>query len=40
MGAYGTRYSAQAYGYAFLLTDRYPYTGPVTSDFDLAEQPV
>ncbi len=28
LGAYAVRYSAQAHGYLYLLTDRYPYTGP------------
>jgi hypothetical protein len=28
LGAYQLRYTAQLYGYLFLLTDRYPYTGP------------
>ena len=39
MGAYAVRYSGQAYGYGLLLTDRYPYSGPVASDFDLAGEP-
>ncbi len=39
MGSYAVRYSGQAYGYALLLTDRYPYSGPVASDFDLAGEP-
>jgi hypothetical protein len=38
MSEYALRYTAQSYGYLMLLTDRYPYTGPVTSDF--AEEPV
>jgi hypothetical protein len=33
LGAYSVRYTGQAYGYLYLLTDRYPYTGPVASDF-------
>jgi hypothetical protein len=28
LGAYALRYDAQTYGYAFLLTDRYPFSGP------------
>jgi hypothetical protein len=28
LGAYALRYSAQTYGYLYLLTDRYPYAGP------------
>jgi hypothetical protein len=28
LGAYALRYSAQTHGYALLLTDRYPYSGP------------
>jgi hypothetical protein len=28
LGAYGLRYSAQTNGYALLLTDRYPFSGP------------
>jgi hypothetical protein len=28
VGAYVLRYSAQLYAYAFVLTDRYPYSGP------------
>jgi hypothetical protein len=28
LGAFQLRYSAQAFGYLFLLTDRYPYSGP------------
>ena len=28
LGAFALRYSAQVYAYAFLLTDRYPYSGP------------
>jgi hypothetical protein len=28
LGAYCLRYTAQAYGYNYLLTDSYPYTGP------------
>jgi hypothetical protein len=28
LGAFQLRYSAQAFGYIYLLTDRYPYTGP------------
>jgi hypothetical protein len=30
LGAYSLRYSAQTTGYAGLLTNRYPYTGPTT----------
>ena len=30
LGAYSLRYGAQTTGYAGLLTDRYPYTGPTT----------
>jgi hypothetical protein len=30
LGAYSLRYSAQSNGYAGLLTERYPYTGPTT----------
>jgi hypothetical protein len=29
LGAYSLRYSAQTNGYLYLLTDRYPYAGPV-----------
>lgn len=28
LGAYYQRYNAQTYGYLFVLTDRYPYSGP------------
>jgi hypothetical protein len=28
LGAYDLRYAAQTYGYVYLLTDRYPYSGP------------
>lgn len=28
LGAYAIRYNAQAHAYLYLLTDRYPYTGP------------
>jgi hypothetical protein len=28
LGAYALAYDAQTYGYSYLLTDRYPYTGP------------
>ena len=28
LGAYALRYNAQTYGYLFLLTDSYPYSGP------------
>ena len=28
MSVWGIGYAAQAYGYAFVITDRYPYTGP------------
>jgi hypothetical protein len=28
LGAYELRYAAQVFGYLFLLTDRYPYSGP------------
>jgi hypothetical protein len=28
LGVYAVRYSAQAHAYLYLLTDRYPYTGP------------
>ena len=28
LGAYVVRYWAQTYGYVYLLTDRYPYSGP------------
>ena len=28
LGAYGLRYIAQTDGYLFLLTGRYPYSGP------------
>ena len=30
LGAYSIRYNAQTYGYAALLTDRYPFSGPTT----------
>jgi hypothetical protein len=36
MSEYALRYTAQSYGYLMLLTDRYPYTGPVASDFAAA----
>jgi hypothetical protein len=29
LGAFSLRYAAQVYGYVALLTDRYPYTGPI-----------
>ena len=29
LGAYILRYSAQLNGYAYLVTDRYPYSGPL-----------
>lgn len=44
-GALGLRYTAQAYGYFFLLTDAYPYSGPniapppLTADPSLALPP-
>lgn len=28
LGAYNLRYQAQTYGYLYILTDRYPYSGP------------
>jgi hypothetical protein len=28
LGAFQLRYQAQVYGYLYLLTDRYPYSGP------------
>jgi hypothetical protein len=40
--AYGLGYAAQAYGYAFLLTDRYPNSDPgaVVPETELPEHPV
>ena len=38
-GALVLRYHAQMYGYLLLLTDSYPYTGPVLSDGPVAESP-
>jgi len=34
LGAYALRYSAQVNGYVFVLTDRYPYSGPPTLPAD------
>jgi Domain of unknown function (DUF4389) len=37
LGAYALRYTAEADGYLFLLTDRYPYSGPpAEAESDLA----
>jgi Domain of unknown function (DUF4389) len=36
-GALALRYAAQANGYALLLTDSYPYSGPIASRSDVAE---
>jgi hypothetical protein len=39
LGAYVLRYNAQLLGYLFLLTDRYPYTGPTAGgQLSLVEQ--
>ena len=44
-GALAVRYSAQLYGYLFLLTDAYPYSGPnvapppLTADANIALPP-
>ncbi|MEP6978816.1 MAG: DUF4389 domain-containing protein, partial [Thermoleophilia bacterium] len=32
LGLYALRYTDQANGYIYLLTDRYPYTGPIATD--------
>jgi uncharacterized protein DUF4389 len=32
LGAYAVRYGAQTYGYFYVLTDRYPYTGPTQGE--------
>jgi hypothetical protein len=32
LGAYAVRYGAQMYGYLYVLTDRYPYTGPAQGE--------
>jgi hypothetical protein len=37
--AWAVRYDAQAYGYLWLLTDRYPYTGPDGRGREVAEPP-
>jgi hypothetical protein len=37
--AWTIRYQAQLYGYLFLLTDRYPYTGPDGRGVPAAEEP-
>lgn len=37
--AYVIRYSAQVYAYALLLTERYPYSGPVLGSPEPAEEP-
>lgn len=39
LGAYELRYAAQVFGYLFLLTDRYPYSGP-SAGWQLALRPV
>jgi hypothetical protein len=38
-GALGVRYSAQLYGYLFLLTDAYPYSGPNVAPPPLTADP-
>lgn len=38
--ALALRYNAQLYGYAFVLTDRYPHSGPVSDSPAPAEEPV
>ena len=37
-GALALRYQAQTHGYVLLLTDAYPYTGPVRGDGERASQ--
>ena len=37
--AYGLRYSAQTWGYFFLLTDRYPNSDPAEPPADMPEEP-
>ena len=32
LGLYALRYTDQANGYIYFLTDRYPYTGPIATD--------
>ncbi|MDQ5819858.1 MAG: DUF4389 domain-containing protein [Actinomycetota bacterium] len=32
LGLYALRYSQQVNGYVYILTDRYPYTGPIATD--------
>jgi hypothetical protein len=39
LGAYQLRYAAQVFGYLFLLTDRYPYSGP-SAGWQLTLRPV
>jgi hypothetical protein len=39
-GALALRYAAQTNGYALLLTDHYPYSGPTTMEPPLPEMPV
>ena len=37
VGAYGLRYAAQLNGYTYILTDRYPYSGPPALDGEQAD---
>jgi len=32
LGLYALRYNEQLDGYFYVLTDRYPYTGPIATD--------
>ena len=36
--AWGTGYTAQTYAYLFLLTDRYPYSGPPVEELPEPEE--
>ena len=39
LGAYAVRYGAQMYGYFYVLTDRYPYTGPMQGELVQGPEP-